>query len=323
MLDRVVEEFRGQLAVGVSEPQYQTGTAQFGDIVAEAMVFPTRPNADAEQVNQKMRDRAREFFEETWIRRPLKSLGAVSPHDAVSDPLKRKRLLGTIRFMEECLGGAAPRADATAVKSLYDFDRLRRKLGLAARSAAAGGDVDIDTLNVSALAALQPDALTDDRLSQAFQAALRLDASDLAAVFARHASARASIADRYPYFNHLIRAARELGEHDKLMELLVAGEQADAATNDSRRKDQYTLTRGQALARTGDSEGAYAVFKDAIDRSPNSLSLYAPATEAMLGRKQGSRALEFAELGLKQARAQNNRDAEQQFLELVAAAKKV
>jgi hypothetical protein len=50
--------------------------------------------------------------------------------------------------------------------------------------------------------------------------------------------------------------------------------------------------------------------------------LYAPAAEAMLGRKQTDKALEFAELGLKQSRTQQNRDAEQQFLELVAAAKK-
>ena len=46
-------------------------------------------------------------------------------------------------------------------------------------------------------------------------------------------------------------------------------------------------------------------------------------SEAMLGKRDGGKALEFAEQGLKEARAQNNRDAEQQFLELTAAARKL
>ncbi len=106
------------------------------------------------------------------------------------------------------------------------------------------------------------------------------------------------------------------------MNLLTEGEQADNATNEGRRGNEYALARGQALARSGDADGAYQVFKEAIGRSPASLNLYAPAAEAMLGRKQGPRALEFAEQGLKQSRLQNNRDAEQQFLELIEAARK-
>jgi hypothetical protein len=42
----------------------------------------------------------------------------------------------------------------------------------------------------------------------------------------------------------------------------------------------------------------------------------------MLSAKQGQRALHFAEQGLATARAQNNRDSEDHFKELTAAARK-
>ena len=47
------------------------------------------------------------------------------------------------------------------------------------------------------------------------------------------------------------------------------------------------------------------------------------AVEAMLSARQGASALQFAEQGLAKAREQNDRDSEQYFMELVAAAKKM
>jgi hypothetical protein len=321
MLDKTVEEFRGKVTVAVTEPQFDTGSAQFGDVVAEIMLFPTREGSDPEQVEAKMRERAREFFEETWVRRPLKSLGGATPLDAAAHPAMKKRLPGVLRFMQECLGGVAPRPDGQPGPPLYDFDRLRRKLGLSA-AAAEGKDIDFDTMSASALSGVKPEGLSDEQVGQAFRAALRLDAPDLAGGFARNGAGRDSIPDRYPFFTHLIRSARDEGRHDEVLRLLTDAEQADAATNAGRRRDDFALTRGQALARAGDIAAAYGVFKEIVGRSPKDLRFYAPAAEAMLGKKDGARAMEFAEQGLKEARIQNNRDAEQQFLELTAAARK-
>jgi tetratricopeptide (TPR) repeat protein len=322
MLDQSVTELRQKVGAGVSDPHYETGPANFADVAGEVMLFPNREEADPLEIEKKMRDRAREFFEENWLRRSLKSLDGATPIDAAAHPTLRKRLPGIIRFMEQCLSGVTPRENGQPATPVYDFDRLRRKLGLPAAPLAEGAEQDIDSLSAAGLGALKAESLSDDRLGEAFRAALRLDAGDLAANFARHAIGRASIADRYPFFNHLIRSARDDGKPEEVLRLLTEGEQADAASNEGRRREEYSLERGRALARSGDVDGAYAVFKEAIDRSPSSLNLYAPAAESMLGRKQGARALEFAELGLKQARAQNNRDGEQQFMELVAAARK-
>jgi tetratricopeptide (TPR) repeat protein len=321
MLDRTVEDFRKIAAAGVTEPQFDVGSAQFGDVVAEVMLFPTREGTEPEQVEAKMRDRAREFFEETWVRRPLKSLGGATPLDAAADARLKKRLPGVVRFMQECLGGASPREDGKPATPLYDFNRVRRKLGLTAAAGEEGG-LDFDTMSAAALGGVKPESLTDEQVGQAFAAALRLDAPDLAAGFARNATGRSSIVDRYSFFKQLIRAARDEGKSDEVLRLLTDAEQADAATNAGKRRDDIALTQGQALARAGDVSAAYAVFKEIVGRSPKDLRFFAPAAEAMLGKKDGAKALEFAEAGLKEARAQNNRDAEQQFLELQAAAKK-
>ncbi len=59
-----------------------------------------------------------------------------------------------------------------------------------------------------------------------------------------------------------------------------------------------------------------------IARAPNELRYRSSAAESMLGVRQGKPAREFAEAGLAKSRELNNRDAEQQFLELVEAAKR-
>jgi tetratricopeptide (TPR) repeat protein len=321
-LDKVVAELRDKVQLGVAEPQYEVGAAQFSDVVAGIMLFPTKPGADPEAVEQKMKDRSREFFEETWINRRLKALDGTSPLDAAAHPTLKKRLPGLIRFMEQCLLGVNPREEGKAPTVLYDFDRLRRKLGLTTAPAAAGAAIDFDTLSPAGLADLKPDALSDEDVGRAFRAANKLDASDLATTFAKAAVGRESLADRYQFFSHLIRSARDEGNAAEELRWHEAGEQADAATNEARRRDDYALGRGRALARQGKVNEAYSVFKEVIGRSGNTLAVYGPAAEAMLGRNEPKLALEFAESGLAVARKQNSRDGEQQFLELVEAAKK-
>ena len=64
------------------------------------------------------------------------------------------------------------------------------------------------------------------------------------------------------------------------------------------------------------------MFERLVARVPGELKFAGSAAEAMLGMKQAGRAIKFAEQGLAQARAQNNRDSEGYFLELIGAAKK-
>src|SRR5207244_4590165 len=116
------------------------------------------------------------YLEETWIHRPLTSLTQVPPVDAAGHPGLKKKLSGVIQFLQEC---------AAMAHYPCDFDRLRRKLGLAqAAASTTGAAVDVSALSAAELAALPRDALSDAQAEEAYQAAVRLDARDLAGKFA-------------------------------------------------------------------------------------------------------------------------------------------
>jgi len=324
---KVADEIAGKLSGAATPPTHESGFCNFSDVAVEAMVFPTR-EAKAEELQPKIRESAESFFEEIWIHRPLKSLAGVSPIDAAGHPTFRKRLLGVVRFTEDCYISTGPRVGGALV---YDFGRVRRKLGLAAPSegaqaaAASGGEPKIDELSVAELAGLDGAQLTPEQLDQAFRAALKLDARDLAGKFARAIIALpigSAAPDRYPYFNHLIQLAQAENDASTVMSLLDEGQKADADLNEGRRQGDFTLRRAQLHAKNGDIQNAYDVLKGLLAAHASELKFYGPAIETMLSKKKGTWALEFAEAGLAQARKKNNRDSEQYFMELAEAARK-
>lgn len=322
-VERTVEEFRALATEAVAEPEYSTSTNRIGENLSQLAIFPIRGDVTPGRLTEELKVRTREHYENVWLHRPLKALGGVTPLDAIGHPGLKKRLPGVVRFIEECVRNATGNHEKEYKSPLYNFDRLRRKLGLAVVAGNESAELEIDTMSTAELATLKEEDLSDSQLTDAFRAALKLDSPDLAARFALSASKRASIADRYLFFNHLANLAKDEGKMDALLQLLSDGSQADAATNEGRRAVDYALGRGRALARNGDVEGSASTFREAIAKFPEDIRLFSPAAEAMLGRKNGPLALEFAEQGLKVAETQNNRDAQSQFQELIAAAKKL
>ena len=106
------------------------------------------------------------------------------------------------------------------------------------------------------------------------------------------------------------------------LELVNEGEKSDSEHNEGRRRNDYELRRGQLLMKRGETEAAREVFERLIERVPSNLRIRGSAAESMLSAKQGATALRFAEQGLAKAREQNDRDSEDYFKELVAAARK-
>lgn len=210
----------------------------------------------------------------------------------------------------------------------YDFDRLRRKLGLiagAAASASAETSLDIASLSAADLAGLQADTLDEHQLEQAFQTAVQLDAKDLAGKFAERLVSRPASADRpdrYPWFSHLVNQSIASGDFEAALNHVNDGERHDCEHNEGRRRNDYELRRGQILVKQGDHDQAEGVFQRLIDRVPGEMKYRGTATESLLSARQGKRALKFAEAALAHARQQNNRDSEQYFLELADAAKR-
>src|SRR5262249_11866315 len=154
---KVVEELRQKLGDSASDLRVVTMPVQLGDVILEAMMFPTG-NYNPLLLADKMRERAQHHFEEVWLHRPLKSLGGVPPVDAAGHAVLRRKLLGAISFLEQCLSGAAPRqkqGDDAETIQLFDFERLRHKLGIdTAAPAPAGPVLDVGAMNAAELSAL-------------------------------------------------------------------------------------------------------------------------------------------------------------------------
>src|SRR5262245_13299248 len=135
--NRLREELKTRTALGVTEGKVEVSHANFNDIVAEALIVPA--NLSKEENEQRVRDYAQGYFEESWVHRPRKSLSGNTPVDAAGHRTLRKKLLGTVQFQQDCA--------ALGMLKDYDFDRLRRMLGLhegaspAARAEGAGPDV--------------------------------------------------------------------------------------------------------------------------------------------------------------------------------------
>ena len=314
-LDPVVAEFRQAIEPVMVHNLETRGPARFSDLFTEGMIFPTDAT-DQTQIQIRMRESLQKFYEETWISRPLKSLGGVSPVDAAGHPILKKKLLGDIMFLEQCAGSLP-----------YDFDRLRRKLGLleGAAAAPASAGPDLSAMSAAELAQVPAETLPAEQLEQAFQTAVHLDARELAGKFAKllvSQPARPERPDRWVWFNHLMQVAQTSGDFGQALQYVDEGEKDDCEHNQGHRRNDYELRRAQLQCKHGTYDDAQGTFDRLIARMPSELRYQGSAAEAMLSARQGKKALAYAEKGLAGARQQNNRDMEEYFRELVTAAQR-
>jgi tetratricopeptide (TPR) repeat protein len=321
-LDRIRREVQERAGAALSEARLQRGPANFTDVLADVLIFPLG-SPSKEETARLVREHVQRYFEETWIHRPLVSLGRVPPVDAAGHPTLRKKLLGVVQFLEDCArSGGEP----------YDFNRLRHKLGLSegsgppvAKGPPEQARIDPSAMSAAELAALQLDQLSDDLVDEGYRAAQKLDAHELAVRFARNLVARPprpDRPDRFPWYTYLVQRALAAGDTDAALQYVDEGEKADCENNEGRRRNDYELRRGQVLAKRGEADSAREVFERLVARAPDELRFQGTAAESMLSSRQARAALQFAEQGLAGARQKNDRDSEQYFMELVSAAKK-
>jgi tetratricopeptide (TPR) repeat protein len=313
-------ELQQRLGPALAEPHERVGPPLFSDVVTSALIFPVGVEDEA-RAQQLLTEHAQKYFEESWIHQPLRTLNGTAPVDAVGHATLRKKLRGVVQFLQECSAGGAIHT--------YEFDRLRRKLGLLeaqpiAPSSAADA-VDIAAMGVTELAGLPVETLADAQLELAYQSAQKLDAQELSVRFAQALVARPPSAekpDRFPWYTYLVQRALAEGRHDAALDFVNEGEKADCEQNEGKRRNDYEFRRGLVHAKRGEVDQAHDVFQRLIERAPANPRYNGSAAEAMLTLKQPAKALGFAEDGLAKARQQNDRDSEGYLMELVAAAKK-
>ena len=307
---KVATELRDRLMLAVEQPVETTSPINFGDVTLPALVYPTQ-TGDIAQAEEKLRDHARGYFEETWAHRPLKALGGVTPLDAAGSKLLRKRLFGSIKFVEDCFLGTVPhkRVGEDAVPmSVYEFAALRHKLGLEYVSAAppdvkvpaeppkaeapkpAATKRDFAAMSAAELAGQDAAALSPDELEQAMRAALKLDAKELAVAFAQAGTAKpfdAAKPDRYALYACLTAGAAAEGRPDEALRHAEEGAAYDAAHNDARRANDYGTRKAQMYAKLKRTDEAVAEFEALVARNPDEGRYYTSAAEAMLGLRNG------------------------------------
>jgi tetratricopeptide (TPR) repeat protein len=219
---KVADEMRANLQLAVEAPQETTTPISLGDVALEALAQPVQ-TSDVAVMEGKLRDHARNYFENVWIHRPQKALAGNAPVDAVGSSALRKRVFGVIKFLEDCFAAVVPHkqiGEQLVPIDVYSFDALRHKLGLeyvaadppkvnvpaepaapapAAAAPATAGSAppaapapaaapkkrDISAMNAGELAGLDLASLSVDETEQAMRAALKLDAKELAVAFAQ------------------------------------------------------------------------------------------------------------------------------------------
>jgi len=316
--NRIRDQLRQKAGPALGGEVAEVQVPPYRDVLTAALVFPVDSADQAEQRTLVERELVR-YFEEVWPEQPLRTLNGKRPIEAAGQPVLQKKLAGVVQFLAECAG---------ITGQPYDFDRLRRKLGLLGgvpAAAAPGASLDLASLGAAELAQVAVDPLSDDQLEQAYQAALKKEARDVAGKFAQalvSRPARPERPDRFPWYSHLVQLALGEGNTGGALDYLNEGEKHDCEHNEGRRRNEYELRRGQIHAKRGEAEQAQDVFERLIARVPAELKFRGSAAEAMLSARQGSRALAFAESGLAKAREQSNRDLEQYFLELADAARR-
>jgi tetratricopeptide (TPR) repeat protein len=314
-LAKTQQELEQRLGPALGAARRDKRPASYNEILSEALAFPMEVS-DQEEAKRRVADHARRFLEEIWPHRPLPTLGMVAPIDAVGHSTLRKKVIGAVQFLQEC-------AHPEAVYR-YDFDRLRRKLGLSANGREAAA-TDIEAMSTAELSGLDAEKLSDSDAEKAYQSALKLDARELAGSFARSLITRPANPggpDRFPWYSFLASQALADGNTQAAIDIVKEGEKHDSEHNEGRRRNEYELRRGQIHAKRGEATEAEGIFAGLVAREPSDLRLRASAAEALLSARQTGPALRFAEEGLNESRKQNNRDSEQHFIELVSAAKR-
>ncbi len=318
-LKESVEKVRADLekaaASGLSPAMERMSRGNFRDVTLEALVFPVGVS-DKALAEAKIRENASRFYEETWIQRPLRSLNQIAPVDAIGHRVLKRKLVGVIQFLQDCA--------AKGALAVYDFDKLRRRLGLLGDAKSAGG-TDIGAMGAAELAGLALDTLSEAQLEEAWQSAMKVDAQELAQKFAKAVVAKPQSEpgrDRGPSYFYLIQRALAEGQTDEALDLVNGGERYDCENNEGKRQSDFELRRAQVLVKRREADQAFEVFERMLQRNPDNQKVRGTATESMLTLKQPARALKLAEEGLAKARQKGDRDSEGYFQELLAAAKK-
>jgi tetratricopeptide (TPR) repeat protein len=234
--------------------------------------------------NELTRGAVESYYEDRWIHQVRNGLDGLSPLEAAArapaDAILRAKLTAVVLVREQL--GARPRT--AALYQGYPFDRLRRRLGLELVVPVAVDHEDLTCACGAELDQLDPAALDDLRLADAFESAAGLadDARTVrfAAALARRPAPRLTRLDLAALFAPLVRQAMAAGQPETALDWLDRAHSLEPGP--SRGQRTFAIWRAEVQARGGDPDAALATYQDLLDAPRSDAALALDAAETLL-----------------------------------------
>jgi tetratricopeptide (TPR) repeat protein len=284
---RTLEQLDPHLLRSVSEsarPIHRSATPlALPFLDAAVWTFRLPPGLDDETRGQLSRAAVESYYENIWIHLPRQGLDGRTPLAAgqaanSGDVVARIKLAAVVRLREQL--GARPRT--SSLYQGYPFDRLRRRLGLERNDHATVESEDCSCMSGDELDRLDPRALDDGRLADAFEssAGLRVDARS--ALFAAElVCRRTSSLGRLglpSVLAPLVREALRCHEPERALGWL------DEARDLNGGRDRSTLDtwKAEIHARAGEPAAALGIYRALIEHDPAPAARALDAAETLL-----------------------------------------
>ena len=244
----------------------------FLDAAVWAIRMP--PGLDEESRGRLNRSAAERYYEDVWIHRPREGLGGRTPAEAgrlasAGDVVAGAKLSAVVRLREQL--GARP--TTALLYQGYPFDRLRRRLGLPPTDPEAIDPLDAASMSGPELDKLDPSALDDYALAEAYESAAALGEDRRTARFAGALAARGpSILARLDVralFATLVR--RELAEDSTpvALEWIERAQAVDRALTGGRDRRTYEIWKAEVFVRVGEPDNAVSAYRSLIQDPPD------------------------------------------------------
>jgi tetratricopeptide (TPR) repeat protein len=289
-----------------------TKPASFHHLLEQVFHFRLPEGLATEHATRLSTEMFRSFFEDQWAHRPASSLQGNTPIDASAHPVLRRKVLGQILLWEDIL--ALPKVPIT-----YSMNDLRRKLGLfdtAPASSPAPATTNVTLMSAAELSALDPPNMKNEDLQQAFTAAKRLDANELATKFAQALVQRTEQQDFFTYDQHII--FQLLGE-DRLERAYATTLKAmdrDAKQNAGKRSIDYRKLRLKVLLAGKRLAEAKIDIEKLLAEKVEDLNLFVYVVEELLKFGHKDLAAKYAKQGRQVAKKKNDADSAGFFEEI-------
>ena len=291
---------------GSSQPVRQATPLPLAFLDAAVWAIRMAIGLDDEARSRLNRLAVERYYEVVWILRPRQGLDGRTPVEAgrlaaEGDPIARAKLEAVVRLREQ-LG---QRPTTAALYQGYPFDRLRRRLGLPTTDPEAIDPLDASTMSGSELDKLDPEALDDYNLADAYESAAALGVDDRTARFASILAARdlASLAriDLRALFATLVRWEIARDSTEDAMARLDRAQAVDRELHEGRDWKTYETWRAEVYVRVGQPDRAVRVYQGLVQEPPDP-ALALDAAETLLdagfeleARAMAQQALDLAE----------------------------